>query len=251
MKLSLVIPVYNEAGHLRAVLDRLDSVAWPCDVEYVLVDDASRDASWEILQDYCRSHPQGRCIQQQPNQGKSAALRLGIQHARGDIIAVQDADFEYAPEDLAGLVQPILNNQADVVYGSRFRKNSPNVHRTFHYLVNRILTLFSNVVSGLYLSDMETCYKVFRAEILRGIRIESNRFGFEPEITAKIAKLKVRVHEYPIQYFPRNYAEGKKISWKDGAAAIWHILRFNLRRIDDPTLADVPAQYRTAQRIYL
>lgn len=250
MKLSLVIPVYNEAQHLKAVLDRLQSVQWPCSVEYVLVDDCSKDGSWEIIEEYKKTHPM-IALRQPKNAGKGAALRRGFELATGDIIAVQDADFEYAPEDLADLVKAVLNDRADIVYGSRYRKNSPNVHRTFHYIVNRLLTLASNLLSGLYLSDMETCYKVFRAEILKPIKLECDRFGFEPEITAKIAKLKVRVHEYPIQYFPRNYLEGKKINWRDGVAAMWFIFKFNLRGQQDSSIAKVPEKYRTAKRISL
>lgn len=250
MVLSLVIPVYNEAAHLREVLLRLDAVQWPCPVEYVVIDDCSSDGSWEIIEDYCRER--AIVTMRQPvNSGKGAALRRGFELATGDIIAVQDADFEYAPEDLVELVNAILLDRADIVYGSRYRKNSPNVHRTFHYAVNRLLTLMSNLFSGLYLSDMETCYKVFRAEILKPIRLECNRFGFEPEITAKIAKLKVRVHEYPVQYFPRNYMEGKKINWKDGVAAIWFIIKFNTRGQNDPSIRDVPARYRLAKRARL
>ncbi len=250
MVLSLVIPVFNEGAHLREVLARLDSVAWPCAVEYVIVDDCSDDDSWEVIESYRAKHAMVTARQPR-NLGKGAALRRGFELASGDIIAVQDADFEYAPEDLIDLVTPILQNRADIVYGSRYRKNSPNVHRTFHYLVNRMLTLISNLFSGLYLSDMETCYKVFRAEILKPITIECDRFGFEPEITAKIAKLKVRVHEYPVLYFPRNYVEGKKISWKDGVAALWFILKFNLRGHNDWAVARVPAKYRTERRVRL
>lgn len=250
MKLSLVIPVYNEAQHLKDVLDRLQTVPWPCPVEYVLVDDCSRDGSWEIIEEYQKTRPIV-AVRQPANSGKGAALRRGIGLTSGDIIAIQDADFEYAPEDMVELVNAILLNRADIVYGSRYRKNSPNVHRTFHYAINRLLTLASNLFSGLYLSDMETCYKVFRAEILKPIRLECNRFGFEPEITAKIAKLKVRVHEYPIQYFPRNYLEGKKINWKDGVAAVWFILKFNLRGQNDPAILQVPAKYRTSKRVSL
>ena len=250
MKLSLVIPVYNEAGHLKSVVDRLRTVSWPCDVEYVFVDDCSKDGSWEVLQEYAKSFAM-TAVRQPQNGGKGAALRRGFELTTGDIIAVQDADFEYAPEDLAELVKPILADRADVIYGSRYRKNSPTVHRTFHYIVNRLLTLLSNILSGLYLSDMETCYKVFKAEILKPIKLECNRFGFEPEITAKIAKLKVRVHEYPIQYFPRNYLEGKKINWKDGVAAVWFLFKFNLRGQGDPSIAQVPAQYRTSKKITL
>ncbi len=246
MLLSLVIPVYNEARHVRDVLARLETVNWPCDVEYIVVDDCSRDGSWDIIEAYAQDHAI-RAIRQPANKGKGAAIRRGFELATGDIIAVQDADFEYAPEDLVGLVDAIVKDKADIVYGSRYRKNSPTVHRTFHYAVNRLLTLISNLLSGLYLSDMETCYKVFRAEILKPIKLECDRFGFEPEITAKIARLKVRVHEYPIQYFPRNYLEGKKISWKDGVAAVWFMLKFNLRSHDDPSLRDVPAKYRTVK----
>ncbi len=246
MLLSLVIPVYNEARHVRDVLLRLATVDWPCEVEYIVIDDCSRDGSWDIIEAYAKDHDI-RAVRQPVNKGKGAAIRRGFELATGDIIAVQDADFEYAPEDLVDLVSAIIKDKADIVYGSRYRKNSPNVHRTFHYAVNRLLTLMSNLLSGLYLSDMETCYKVFRAEILKPIKLECDRFGFEPEITAKIARLKVRVHEYPIQYFPRNYLEGKKISWKDGVAAVWFMLKFNLRRHDDPSLRDVPAKYRTAK----
>ncbi|MEP6781438.1 MAG: glycosyltransferase family 2 protein, partial [Gemmatimonadaceae bacterium] len=201
MTLSLVIPVYNEARQLREVLERLDRVQWPCPVELVVIDDCSTDRSWDVIVEYNKQRPL-TAVRQTVNRGKGAALRVGFSHATGEIISVQDADFEYAPEDLVLLVNDILLDRADIVYGSRFHKSGHNVHRTFHYLVNRALTFLSNILSGLYLSDMETCYKVFKAEILKSIELESNRFGFEPEITAKIAKLKVRVHEFPIQYFP-------------------------------------------------
>lgn len=250
MTLTLVIPVYNEAQHLRDVLERLDTVPWPCSVEYVVVDDCSTDGSWDVIEAYQHDHTI-IAVRQPKNLGKGAALRRGIELATGDIIAMQDADFEYAPEDLVELANAILQNRADIVYGSRYRKNSPNVHRTFHYMVNRLLTFTSNIFSGLYLSDMETCYKVFRAEILKPITLECNRFGFEPEITAKISKLKVRVHEYPILYFPRNYLEGKKINWKDGIAAVWFIMKFNWRGQDDPAIQGVPAKYRAARRASL
>jgi glycosyltransferase involved in cell wall biosynthesis len=160
--------------------------------------------------------------------GKGAALRLGIENANGEVIGVQDADFEYDIEDIPKILQFFLLGKADVVYGSRFKKSCPQVHRTYHYLINRFLTILSNIVSGLYLTDMETCYKFFRQDIIKNITIECDRFGFEPEITAKIATLRCRVMEVPISYFPRNYLEGKKITWKDGLAAIWHIINFNL-----------------------
>jgi glycosyltransferase involved in cell wall biosynthesis len=160
--------------------------------------------------------------------GKGAALHKCIEIASGDICVVQDADFEYDPMELISLVEPIIQNQADVVYGSRFKKNNFQVHRTYHYLINRLLTLISNSLSGLYLTDMETCYKCIRSEILKNINLSSPRFGFEPEITAHLARLKIRVFELPIRYFPRNYLEGKKITWKDGVAAFRHILNFNV-----------------------
>ena len=191
------------------------------------MDDGSSDKSAEILQQYQFKSPHTIIVKKQ-NQGKGSALQTGIMAASGDIIGIQDADFEYDTDDIAAVIEPILLNKADISYGSRFKKGSTQVHRTFHYLINRFLTLLSNVLSGLYLSDMETCYKFFRRDIIQNIRLESKRFGFEPEITAKIARLKIRVSEVPISYHPRNYLEGKKITWKDGIAACWHILRFNL-----------------------
>lgn len=195
--------------------------------ELVFVDDCSRDKSYEIL----KNHPfksQVQILRNEVNRGKGASLHRGIDAATGEIIAIQDADFEYDARELKELLDRVRINKADVVYGSRFKKSSYAVHRTFHYMVNRILTLMSNALSGLYLTDMETCYKVFRADIIKNIQLESARFGFEPEITAKIARLKVRVEELPISYHPRSYLEGKKITWKDGVAAIKHIIYFNL-----------------------
>ena len=207
------------------------------------MDDCSRDGSRDLIQTF-GFKSETRTLFHPANRGKGAALQSGIQAATGDLIAIQDADFEYDPNDLKALIKPILESRADVVFGSRFRASGTQVHRTFHYIVNRLLTLFSNLMSGLYLSDMETCYKIFRAEILKNIVLQSQRFGFEPEITSKIARLKVRVEEMPISYFPRNYLEGKKINWKDGVAAFWHIVRFNLF-VDDAKRfrPDMPKQY--------
>ncbi len=227
MTTSLVTPVYNEAGHLERFLEKIDALKLPCKKELVFINDSSTDDSWEILSRF-PFRSKVILINQERNQGKGAALRKGFEEATGDLIAVQDADFEYDMEELPTLILPILEDKADIVYGSRFRKEVNQVHRTFHYLVNRILTLLSNLFSGLYVSDMETCYKIFRSEILKNINLESNRFGFEPEITAKIARLKARVREYPISYYPRNYLEGKKITWKDGIAALRHIVYFNI-----------------------
>ncbi len=227
MKLSLVVPIYNEAGHLSEFLTQIDALSLPVVKELVFIDDCSRDNSWEIL----KSHPFKSSLiieRQSHNQGKGAALRRGFELATGDIIGVQDADFEYSLQEIPSIIDALVHGQADIVFGSRFKKNGLQVHRTFHYLVNRLLTMMSNILSGLYLTDMETCYKFFKAEILKNINLESNRFGFEPEITAKVARLKVRMMEVPISYFPRSYMEGKKITWKDGVAAIRHIIYFNL-----------------------
>ena len=253
MKLSLIIPVYNEEPHLKAFFDHLISIKFALEVEYVVVDDASRDQSWAIIQQFKRSHPDLNIIdfRQPQNRGKGAALHKGIQLSTGAILTVQDADFEYDPSDLTKLLEPIIANRADVVYGSRFHKTNPQVHRTFHYLINRILTLCSNIASGLYLTDMETCYKVFRSEIIKSIFLESQRFGFEPEVTAAIAKLKLRVEEYSISYFPRNYIEGKKISWKDGIAAFWFILKFNFRDGKKAIKKDMPLKYLSSSRQWL
>lgn len=241
-KVSLVIPVYNEAGHLQAVLDKLYELKLPCQPEFVIVDDCSKDGSWEIIEKN-KSRPDVIAFRQPQNAGKGAALHRGFELATGDIILVQDADFEYDPDDLPKLIQPLIDDKADVVFGSRFRKESAQVHRTFHYLINRFLTILSNLMSGLYLSDMETCYKIFRADIIKNLSLEAKRFGFEPEVTAKIAKLKLRMREFPISYYPRTYQEGKKINWKDGVASLWFILKFNLRGLTPDELRKLPPKY--------
>jgi glycosyltransferase involved in cell wall biosynthesis len=230
-RLSLVIPVYNEARHLEQFLKAIDQqvVTLKSDdleTELVFIDDCSTDSSLSILESYTFIS-RATIIKQPKNQGKGAALRRGIEVASGDIIGIQDADFEYDYTEIPKIITPILSGRADVSYGSRF-KAGEQVHRTFHYGVNRFLTMLSNIFSGLYLSDMETCYKFFKADVIKNIILESNRFGFEPEITAKIARLKVRVVELPISYFPRNYMEGKKITWRDGVSALGQILYYNL-----------------------
>jgi glycosyltransferase involved in cell wall biosynthesis len=239
MKTSLIIPIFNEADHLESFLTVIDALILPTDKELVFIDDASLDDSFKIIERF--KFQSSTIILKQPiNSGKGAAIRRGIEAATGDIIGIQDADFEYSPEEIPSLLDPFLKERADVVFGSRF-KRSEQVHRTIHYLVNRMLTMLSNMCSGIYLTDMETCYKFFKAEIIKNIILNSNRFGFEPEITAKIARLKLRIVELPISYFPRNYIEGKKITWKDGIAALRHILFYNFssKNIDcfKPTLS--------------
>ena len=243
MKVSLIVPVYNEAVNLPEFLAQIDGLQPGMEKELVFIDDCSTDGSRSILENYAFTSPVQRLFQE-VNRGKGAALHRGIAAATGDVIGIQDADFEYSVDDVPGLLKPFLQDRADVVFGSRFKPNAPQVHRTFHYLVNQALTLLSNLFSGLYLTDMETCYKFFRRDILQNLVLESERFGFEPEVTAKVARLKVRVLEFPISYFPRNYLEGKKITWKDGLAALWHIVYFNLlapkREFFKPTL---PGKY--------
>lgn len=249
-KLSLVIPVYNEARHLKEWCEEFFAFQFPLETEFIFVNDASTDDSLAILETYA-SRPGVKLLNQPVNQGKGAALARGLAETTGDVVLIQDADFEYSLKDIPTVIGPIIAGEADVVFGSRY-KNSQTVHRTFHYAVNRTLTMASNVASGLYVTDMETCYKAFRGEIIRGIKIESPRFGFEPEITAKIAALQVRVAEVSINYFPRTYLEGKKINWKDGVAAVFHILRFNLntKALREAT-KDVPEKYQTSGRQWL
>lgn len=243
MIFSIIIPVYNEEKNISKILDKLFRVKFSCKIELVLVDDYSKDRSVEIIETYVKKRRNVKLFKQPKNCGKGAALHRGIAEARGDIIGIQDADSEYSPTDLARLIKPIIDNEADVVYGSRFIKSTNQIHRTFHYLGNKYLTLISNLLSGLYLSDMETCYKVFRADVLKALKLETKRFGFEPEVTAKIAKLRLRVHEYPISYFPRNYSQGKKIGWKDAVAAIWFMIKFNMQKLPKETLEKLPKRY--------
>lgn len=252
MKVSLVIPVYNEAGHLVEFLRQVDALKLEgVEKELVIIDDCSRDESKSILQNFAFSSP----VQfhfQSVNQGKGAAIRKGVELATGDIIGVQDADFEYSMDDIPSIIAPMIAGKADVVFGSRFKATVVQVHRTFHYLVNRFLTTVSNLCSGLYLTDMETCYKFFKADVIKNIKLESNRFGFEPEITAKIASLKLKIIEVPIWYFPRNYLEGKKITWKDGLAALGHIITFNLlRKPQSYILPSLPSHYIPKGRQWL
>ena len=226
--LSIVMPVYNERETILEIVQAvLNAPAEGLSKELIVVDDCSTDGTREILVKEVEGKEGVRVIYHERNQGKGAALRTGISNTTGDIVLIQDADLEYDPQEYPKLVAPILEGKADVVYGSRFAGgDSRRVLFFWHAVGNRFLTTLSNMVTNINLSDMETCYKVFPGEIIRGIRIEENRFGFEPEITAKVARMRCRIYEVGIRYYGRTYAEGKKIGWKDGLRAIWVILKY-------------------------
>ena len=224
MRISVVMPVYNERATLPTVVERVLSVS--LDVELICVDDGSTDGSRELLAELAANNPRMRVLVQPRNTGKGAALRKGIQEATGDFVLIQDADLEYDPADYPALLGPLTQGKADVVYGSRFMGSGP--HRVlyfWHSLANWLLTLTSNMITDLNLTDMETCYKVFRRDVIQAIPLEENRFGFEPEVTVKVAKLQCRIYEVPISYHGRTYEEGKKIGWRDGVAALGHLFR--------------------------
>ncbi|HEX8817758.1 MAG TPA: glycosyltransferase family 2 protein [Terriglobales bacterium] len=228
MKLSVVVPIYNEQKTLREVVERV--LAVPLDIELICVDDGSRDGSRELLADMSRQFKQLRVFLQPKNMGKGAALRRGFQEATGDFVIVQDADLEYDPGDYPTLLEPLLQGKADVVYGSRFLGAAP--HRVlyfWHSVGNKVLTLISNALTNINLTDMETCYKVFRREVIQAIPIEEDRFGFEPEITVKVAKRHLRIYEVGISYWGRTYEEGKKIGWRDGFRALWCLVKYSAK----------------------
>lgn len=223
--LGVVIPVYNEERTLHLIVEKV--LARPEVGELVMVNDCSKDGTWETMQALAGTDERIRIFTHEVNQGKGAALRTGFQHITSDIVIIQDADLEYDPDEYPKLLIPILSGRADVVFGSRFLGSG--MHRVlyfWHYVGNKFLTLLSNMFTNLNLTDMETCYKVFKRDVLANIVIQENRFGFEPEITAKVAKLKVPIYEVSISYYGRTYEEGKKIGWKDGVRAIWCIVKY-------------------------
>lgn len=227
MKVSIIMPAYNEAATIGEMIGRVQAVDVSWEKEMIIVDDASVDGTKDVLNGFIG----GSSVQvlfHEKNRGKGAAIRTGLAHATGDIVVIQDADLEYDPQDLPRVIAPIVNGKADVVYGNRFHGEAHRVLYFWHSVGNGVLTLVCNMLTNLNLSDMEVGYKAFRGDVIRGIRLRSDRFGFEPEITAKVAKLGCRLFEVPISYYGRTYAEGKKITWKDGLAALWFIVRYRI-----------------------
>lgn len=221
MSISVIIPVYNERTTILEVLKRVRGVDF--EKEIIIVDDGSTDGTWELLE---QDKDDVILLRHEVNRGKGAAIRTALPHVHNRIVIIQDADLEYDPADYPNLVRPIVEGKADVVYGSRFLGGPQRVLFFWHSVGNKLLTLFSNMFTDLSLTDMENGYKVFRAEVIKGLRLKSNRFGFEPEVTAKIARGGYRIYEVPIFYYGRTYHEGKKITWKDGLTALYHIVRF-------------------------
>jgi glycosyltransferase involved in cell wall biosynthesis len=245
MKVSVVIPIFNERTTLRQVIERV--LAVPIEMELLCVDDGSADGSREVLAELAKEHSEVHVFLQPQNMGKGAALRRGIKQATGDYVLIQDADLEYDPSEYPLLLAPLIEGKADVVYGSRFMGGAP--HRVlyfWHSLGNGLLTLLSNAVTNLNLTDMETCYKAFRREVIQSIPLEEDRFGFEPEVTVKISRRDLRIYEIGISYAGRTYAEGKKIGWKDGVRALWCLLKYAIKeRRLAPTPQNMPGEHHS------
>ena len=222
MKLSVVVPVYNEKATIHTILERIEQTEF--DKEIILIDDYSTDGTREILQnEYAAKH---KLLLHQRNMGKGAALYTGFEHVSGDVVIIQDADLEYDPAEYGKILEPIIQGRADVVYGSRFLGGPHRAIYFWHYAGNKLMTLLSNIFNNINLTDMETCYKAFRAEILKDMKFKSQRFGFEPEFTAKVARRKLKIFEVPISYYGRTYEEGKKITWKDAITAVYCIVKY-------------------------
>jgi len=226
LRLSVLIPVYNEATTIEHVVDRVREI--PASTEVIAIDDASSDGSGDVLERLRAAGKVDQLVRHPKNRGKGAAIRSGIAHATGDVVVIQDADLEYDPVDLPTLLGPIAAGKADAVFGSRFQGGPHRVLYFWHAVGNTFLTLLSNMFTNLNLTDMETCYKVIRTDVLKRLPLRSNRFGFEVEITARLSQAGARIWELPISYSGRTYAEGKKITWRDGFAAIFHVLHYNL-----------------------
>jgi len=246
--LSIVVPAYNEQSTIRIVIEELRKV--PNLLEIVVVNDGSTDGTREILEQLASEYSELEVIHHLQNKGKTAALKTGFQATQGDIVIVQDADLEYNPQEIPDVIEPILDNKADVVYGSRFLvRKAARVLYFSHYIANKFLTFLSDVFTNVNITDVETCYKAFRGDIIRNMIIKSKGFGFEIEVTAKVAKLKCRIYEVPISYYGRTYEEGKKIGLKDGIQAIWYIIYFNLFCSLKQSFYSFPSQKSMAKTI--
>ncbi len=228
MKLSVIVPVYDEVGTIGEILARVRAAPVDCAIELIVVDDFSTDGTREFLRDHAGRHDDTRVIFQDRNQGKGAAIRRGVEHVTGDVVIIQDADLEYDPRDYPTLLKPIVEGRADIVFGNRFHGGEHRVLYYRHFLANRFLTMMCNLATDLNLSDMEAGYKAFRTSVLKQLRLRARRFDIEPELVIKSAKLGVRIYEVPISYHGRTYAEGKKIGWRDAVAALWRIVVFRL-----------------------